>query len=52
MPDSLFAAAMLGKVLSAGRLVCASVECWVLYTYVAALMQEDAVAHATAEADQ
>ena len=52
MPDSLSASPMLGKVLIVGRLVCASVEFWVLYTYMKALLDEDAKAHARAAADQ
>ena len=52
MPDNLFASPILGKVLIVGRLVCASVEFWVLYTYMKALLVEDAKAHARAAADQ
>ena len=41
MPGSVYASPFLGFVLVIGRLVCASVEVWVLLAHITGLMQQD-----------
>lgn len=41
MPGSLYASPFLGALVIAGRLVCASVEVWVLYAHISGLLKQD-----------
>ena len=41
MPGSVYASPLVGFVLIIGRLVCASVEVWVLLAHITGLMQQD-----------
>ena len=41
MPGSLYASPFLGALVIIGRLVCASVEVWVLYAHFSGLLKQD-----------
>ncbi len=41
MPGSLYASSFLGVLVIIGRLVCASVEVWVLYAHISGLLKQD-----------
>ena len=41
MPGSLYASPILGCIVITGRLLCASVEVWVLLAHARGLLQED-----------
>ena len=41
MPGSVYASPVLGGILIIGRLICASVEVWVLLAHIIGLVQQD-----------
>lgn len=41
MPGSLYASPVLGVLVIVGRVVCASVEVWVLCAHVSGLLKQD-----------
>ena len=41
MPGSVYASPVLGGILIIGRLICASVEVWVLLAHITGLVQQD-----------
>ena len=41
MPGSIYASPILGCAVIIGRLICASVEVWVLLAHARGLLQED-----------
>ena len=52
MPGSLYASPVLGVVVVVGRLMCASVEIWVLLAHVRGLLQEDELIHSKTSSNQ
>ena len=46
LPGTVFASPVLGMFAIAGRLLCASVECWVIASHLNALLNEDVAAKA------
>ena len=52
MPGSLYASPVLGIAVIVGRLVCASVELWVLLAHMHGLLEQDEVCHSQSSVTQ
>ena len=52
MPGSLYASPVLGVAVIVGRLVCASVELWVLLAHMHGLLEQDEVCHSQSSVTQ